>query len=190
MIGLISFGIAVLVLYIIGVINQYRTTKTWLIPSGRYFSEICRAMGLVALAITGQKTPRNNATSADTNYAPLDPFVAEEALRQARETMISLGITYTKAYKPSQFDCEDFAMVMKGLATYYASKILGGDKVGIPYSLFAYVRRDKAGKLTQPHVDLRVETTEGYRYCQPYPEHVEPVEIDEEELNSMDWIFT
>jgi len=143
------------------------------------------------MAFFGVKTPRENRTSTDAYYYTFKPEEADEAVNKARETMIDMGITYKSAYRKQSFDCDDFCAVFKGLICYYASQALPADiDRGMPVTIVSYTRRDKQGVLSQHHVDIMLQTTDGPKYYQPYPEYRDPVTMDEGELNSIEWKYT
>ena len=192
MLGLGLFGslaatalLFLVILYVIGVIQQYRKNKRWMNLGKRYWFEVLRGLGISMKTWSGIATPRAYVSRSDGKYGKLTFEEARSCLEYARGMM--MPCMDLMSYKSRSFDCENFAMAMHSFASLYASRNFLDSGEGAPFFLFGYTRKD--GK---KHVILRVVIDgKTNAYFEPYPEgqYSKALRLTKQEIASCDLDF-
>lgn len=173
-----------LIMYIIGGVNQYRKTKKWLIPNGRFWLEIGRGLSIAIKTWSGKPTPRIFKDSSDGKYANLSFGQIEDCMSWAYTQMRLLGVTYHQRYNWRVFDCEDFAFFLKAFATLRYRNAYAQDKAGAPFALFGYY---KDGNKKKPHVCIKAfsDGKPVFYEVYPDPEYSGQLKITQKGIDSM-----
>lgn len=181
---IMTFVLFCVIVYIIGVISRYRTSKTWLIPNARYWMNIFRAAGIWLKSLAGVATPKSQVERSDAYYYKPTQDEFDEALLVVHQMMVDGGWTISNYQKRSK-DCEDYAMKMSVeirnyIATTWSEKV--GAK-GVAVGIVGYVRDvDGAG-----HVVVVTWIGDDVKYYEPYPgeKYLQEKPMSQDEIDSI-----
>lgn len=177
-----SIALFLIILYIIGVISQYREKKTWLVPGKRYWLEIGRAGAIWVKSWIGIATPRAMIDRGDSKYMRLTREMLDYGLLKADEVMSQIGATYPGGYMKKAFDCENFARLRAQLASFYISRHYGIEGFGVPVGTVGYSRDGK-----DPHEDVQAlldgSTILTLINAYPYGKEIAMSEVERDSIN-------
>jgi hypothetical protein len=180
---LIGFSGFCLVMYIIGIIRNYKADNGFLKPDVRYFKNISKSMGIWIRSFAGIAPPAPQIERSDKYYYKPTQDEFNEALLVVHQMMIAGGWTIEN-YTSRAKDCEDYAMKMavevrNYIATTFPERV---GKKGVAVGNIGYTRKDGAG-----HVIVMAILKNGVKYYEPYPgdKYLKPKTMTERELDSI-----